>query len=223
MGRTTHRDVAATAGVWQVASLLLAYPDETLLSRFSLLDDAVAGLPADAAGPLAEALDYVRSTPLPEQQESYVATFDMRKKCCPYLTWWVHGDTRNRGYALVEIKATFRQAGVDPPSHELPDHVAVVLEFAALVDPSAGGELLTGHRSSLEALRSALHKSGSVYGRVLDAVVATLPGTDVPAPASVPPVEMVGYSALIMGDPRSFSGNRAGSPMINIEKGRGQR
>lgn len=186
-------------GVWQVASLLLTYPDEALIERLDLMEAVVADLPAPAAGPLADVLEHVRSTPLGEQQRTYVTTFDLRKKCCLYLSWWVQGDTRNRGYALVEFKATYRDAGVTPPSDELPDHLAVVLEFAARVAPAAGRDLLTGHRAALELLRKALHGGGSPYAGVLDAVCSTLPP---PGPETVatarriaavgPPTEMVG-------------------------------
>ncbi|NDL59671.1 nitrate reductase molybdenum cofactor assembly chaperone [Phytoactinopolyspora mesophila] len=194
-----------SAAARQIASLLLAYPDESLSARLDLLHKAVAALPARLKGPLTTTLDYVRATPLGDQQQSYVTTFDLRKKCCLYLSWWVHGDTRNRGHALVEFKAAFREAGVLPPSNELPDHLAVVLEFTATIDPAGGERLLTEHRPGLELLRQALHKAESPYAGVLDTVCATLPGPADDAFAAArriaatgPPTEMVGLEPYRM-------------------------
>ncbi|WP_166348658.1 nitrate reductase molybdenum cofactor assembly chaperone [Phytoactinopolyspora limicola] len=194
-----------SAAARQVASLLLAYPDESLLARLDLLQEAVAGLPARLKGPLTTTLDYVHATPLGDQQRSYVTTFDLRKKCCLYLSWWVHGDTRNRGHALVAFKAAFREAGALPPGDELPDHLAVVLEFAATIDPAGGERLLTEHRPGLELLRQALHKAESPYAGVLDAVCATLPGPASDAVAAArriaatgPPTELVGLEPYRM-------------------------
>ena len=82
---------------------------------------------------------------------------------------------------------------------ELPDHLAVVLEFAALGDRLTGDALLVEHRGAIGLLRDSLAKMDSAYAHVLDAVLATLPE---PTPeikarmaqvaASGPPVEQIG-------------------------------
>lgn len=197
--RTRASGSRRTQACWQICSLLLAYPDESLLERLELIRGALADLPATAREPLTPVVEHVTTTPLAEQQRDYVATFDLRKKCCLYLTWWAHGDTRNRGQALVAFKTAYREAGMQPPATELPDHLAVLLEFAATVDTDRGGALLAEHRPALELIRDALRKAESPLAGVLDAVCATLPG---PAPddvataqriaASGPPTELVG-------------------------------
>jgi nitrate reductase delta subunit len=157
---------------WQSASLLLDYPDEQLLARRDLLRSA-----ADALGDpaLTRFLDHLDATPLPELAADYVATFDHRKRCCLYLTYYAHGDTRKRGMALLRFKHAYRIAGFALDDVELPDHLAVVLEFAATIDPKIGRRLMIEHRAGLELLRLALHDAGSPYADVLDAVSATLP------------------------------------------------
>ncbi|NEE00628.1 nitrate reductase molybdenum cofactor assembly chaperone [Phytoactinopolyspora halotolerans] len=192
----------ARAAARQVASRVLTYPDDRLLDELGLLRSAVEApgmLPDGTREPLAQVLEHIRATPLGEQQRQYVATFDLRKRCCLYLTWWAHGDTRNRGYALVGFKQAYRNAGMEPPRNELPDHLAVVLEFAAAGDPEAGEALLCEHRPGLELLRQALHKAASPYAGAVDAVCATLPhaSADVAAAAqriaaAGPPAELVG-------------------------------
>ena len=80
--------------IWQAQSLLLGYPDDLLKSRLDLLRQV-------ADTPLLRFLSHVASTPLTALQTDYVATFDQRKRCCLYLTYYAHGDTRNRGVALL--------------------------------------------------------------------------------------------------------------------------
>jgi len=184
--------------VWQSASLLLDYPDERLLARRDLLRSAAGALGNPA---LTRFLDHLDATPLPELAADFVATFDHRRHCCLYLTYYAHGDTRKRGMALLRFKHAYRIAGFTLDDAELPDHLAVVLEFAATVDPKIGRRLLIEHRAGLELLRLALHDAGSPYADVLDAVSATLPalvGRERDAVARLaaegPPAEEVGLA-----------------------------
>jgi nitrate reductase molybdenum cofactor assembly chaperone NarJ/NarW len=160
---------------WQVASLLLAYPDKGLLARGPLLRRAAATLPDAVAAPLGRFLDHLEATPLPELAADYVDTFDHRKRCCLYLTYYAYGDTRKRGMALLRFKHAYTAAGLILDDGELPDHLAVVLEFAATGDIDAGRRLLSEHRAGLEMLRLALTDAASPWANVLDAVSATLP------------------------------------------------
>jgi len=63
---------------------------------------------------------------------------------------------------------------VEPPKDETPDHLPVVLEFAATVDPAAGRRLLEEHRVPIEVLHEALGECGSLYADVIAAVGTTL-------------------------------------------------
>ncbi|MCP9949606.1 nitrate reductase molybdenum cofactor assembly chaperone [Actinomadura madurae] len=166
---------AQLAAAWQVASLLLGYPDEELLGRRPLLRRAVAGLPAPVAEPLGRVLDHLDATAPQDLAADYVATFDHRKRCCLYLTYYAYGDTRKRGMALLRFKQAYDAAGLVLDGGELPDHLAVVLEFAATGDLVQGRRLLLEHRAGLELLRLSLTESGSPWAPVLDAIAATLP------------------------------------------------
>jgi nitrate reductase molybdenum cofactor assembly chaperone NarJ/NarW len=161
---------------WQLASLLLQYPDEEGLGRLPLVERATGALPAAVRNPLERFLGHLRSTPPPQLAAEYVATFDLKRRCCLYLTYYAYGDTRKRGMALLRFKAAYRAAGLELRDEELPDHLAVVLEFAATGDPVGGRRLLVEHRAGLELLRLALADAGSPYADVVDAVSATLPG-----------------------------------------------
>jgi nitrate reductase delta subunit len=165
--------VNATA--WQVQSLLMGYPDAQLSSRLPLLRNVIKALPRPLADPLTVFVDHAGTTPLFELAADYVATFDHRKKFSPYLTYFAYGDTRKRGMALLRFKHAYRAAGLELDDGELPDHLAVVLEFAATGDAAVGQRLLIEHRAGLELMRLGLHEAGSPWAHVLDSVSATLP------------------------------------------------
>jgi nitrate reductase delta subunit len=187
------------ATAWQVLSLLLDYPDEALLGRLPVARRAAGTLPADVAEPVCRFLDFVRATPLAALQREYVETFDVTRRCCLYLTYFAHGDTRKRGLALVQFKQAYRRAGVEFDAPELPDHLSVVLEFGAAYDAETAWKLLNDHRAGLEMLRIALADKGSAWHDLVLALVATLPelkGEDEEKVASLiaqgPPSEEVG-------------------------------
>ncbi|MFE6828437.1 nitrate reductase molybdenum cofactor assembly chaperone [Streptomyces sp. NPDC057690] len=197
--------------VWQIQSLLLDYPDERFPERLALALQVAADGPEPVGHPLVRFAECAGRTPLPELAADYVATFDHRKRCCLYLTYYAHGDTRRRGMAMLRLKQTYAAAGWRLSDDELPDHLAVVLEFAA-ADPVAGARLLTEHRAGLELLRLALNDEGSPWAHVLDSVSATLPalaGDDREAvmrlAAQGPPEEQVGLdpyaSPVLLPDP----------------------
>ncbi|MEW2257417.1 nitrate reductase molybdenum cofactor assembly chaperone [Streptomyces sp. NPDC047869] len=200
---------------WQAQSLLLAYPDEQQEQRLDLARRAAAALPGRVRDPLLAFADYAGRTPAAELATAYVATFDHRRRCCPYLTYYAHGDTRRRGIALLRLKQAYAAAGLRLAEDELPDHLAVVLEFAG-TDPAAGHRLLTEHRAGLELLRLALRSEDSPWAWVLESVSATLPplkGDDRDAVARLaaegPPEEEVGLAPYT---PAPFMPDPAGGP-----------
>lgn len=159
----------------QAASVLLGYPDEIFFDRLPLVARAVAGLPR---GAVREALDefceYATTTPERELCEHYSAVFDPAQRRTLHLTSYSDVDGR-RGLVPAEIAGVYSRAGWRMSADELPDHLAVVLEFAARGDAAAGEELLVRFRPCLEVLGTALHAHGTAYARVLDAVRLTLP------------------------------------------------
>lgn len=168
------------AVTWQSASLLLGYPDDQLVADLPVVRAAIDTLPDPLAEPLRRVVDQLEATPLPDLQVDYVETFDSRRRCNLYLTYFTHGDTRKRGLALLRFKQTYLRSGfvldADPArGEELPDHLCVVLEYAATVDQRLGWKLLLDHRASLELLRLSLRDAGSSWAGAVEAVCATLP------------------------------------------------
>lgn len=184
---------------WALLSYLLRYPDEAVAASRPELAAEVAALPA---GPVRESLEAFLAGwtgNATELAARYVETFDLRRRASLYLTYYEHGDTRERGMALLRLKKLYRSDGLPMDSAELPDHLAVVLAYAALAPAGHGEALLGEHRAAIELLRLSLHDSDSPYAHALDAIATCLPGLSVSERSEVarlaregPPEEAVG-------------------------------
>ena len=179
--RSSSELTAEQLGIaWQSASLLLGYPDETLMGQLELLHRLSHRLPDSVGGPVRATVVHLEGQELGRLQEEYVETFDTRRRHNLFLTYFAHGDTRKRGVALLRFKQTYLRSGFlldTDPQHggELPDHLCVVLEYAATVDQTLGRRLLLDHRAGLELLRMSLEEAGSGWAGAVTAVTATLP------------------------------------------------
>jgi nitrate reductase molybdenum cofactor assembly chaperone NarJ/NarW len=191
---------------YKLASVLLQYPTAALLQGIGELGAfAATTSPRQARDAFARFLAWLRATPPAGVAQHYVQTFDLRRRCALYLTYYRYGDTRKRGLAMVAFKSAYRQAGLHPSEDELPDYLPMVLDFAAL--SSRGQRLLRSHRADLELLRRALAKAESPYEDVVAAVCATLPrlgmrelGRVLAAWESGPPSEEVGLEPFAPPD-----------------------
>ena len=121
---------------WQSVSLLLDYPDSAMLARLDLIRGASQQLPVAIGESIRGFADHLEQTPLPQLQTEYVETFDNRRRCNLFLTYFAHGDTRKRGLALLRSNRP-TSAPLRARRLRVPDHPAWVLEFAATVDQGA--------------------------------------------------------------------------------------
>ncbi|WP_067659809.1 nitrate reductase molybdenum cofactor assembly chaperone [Nocardia harenae] len=197
--------------VWRLAALLLDYPGRETLALLDTVSSAVERLPGPIGPLLTEFVGYLRGTDEISLAATYVETFDLRKRASLHLTFYAYGDTRKRGMALLRFKHAYQHAGVELDERELPDHLPVLLEFAATVDPVGGERLLGEHLPVIELLRLSLADTGSPYAAVLGAVTATLPPLTTAdrrriaeLAAQGPPDEDVGLEPFAM-DPSLFT------------------
>ena len=193
--RVTRRLLAA-------GSLLLSYPDATTVERLPLVREHVAELPHASRAPLGRFVDWLEATDVLQAQAHYVEIFDRRRKACLYLTYFLNGDTRGRGMALVGFKEEYQKVGFTIGSGELPDFLPVVLEFGAVGDLDAALLVLGRYRAGLELLHHALDGFGSPYADVVAALLPVVPvGVEGPKAAELaasgPPTEMVGLTPFI--------------------------
>jgi len=191
---------AAAVSPFKVASVLLQYPTIALFDGLGELARAVGEGPRATREAFGKMVDWLSRTSPDAVAQHYVETFDLRRRCALYLTYYRYGDTRKRGMAMVEFKAAYRAAGLVPAEEELPDYLPMVLDFAAA--HPRGEKLLRAHRADLELLLRALRDAGSPYADVVAGVCAMLPALRRPDLALVrrlseqgPPGEEVGLDA----------------------------
>lgn len=168
---TGQRDVIVGM---QAAALCLDYPDAEWLDRTALLRRAADALDPAAAGELQAFIRWVDDVGSGTAAATYVDTFDLRRRCCPYLTYYSFGDTRKRGMALLRFTHAYRAAGFEVGSAELPDHLAVLCEFTAHAS-EPGMTLFEQHRAGVELLHLALTETASPYAHVTGLIRLLLP------------------------------------------------
>jgi len=163
---------------FKLASVLLQYPTMALFDGAGELGAAASAAPRATQRPFGIFLEWLSRSSPDTVARHYVETFDLRRRCALYLTYYRHGDTRKRGMAMLEFTAAYRAAGFElggfePVGSELPDYLPLVLDFAAL--HPRGEKLLRAHRAELELLLRALRDAESPYASVVEAVCAALP------------------------------------------------
>lgn len=155
-------------------ALLLGYPDAALRAQLPALMDVLdqeGSVPAARRAELRSlAGDLSRRDPL-EVEAQYVETFDRGRATSLHLFEHVHGDSRDRGPAMVDLAQTYDKAGLHLAPEELPDHLCVVLEFASTQPPHIAQEFLGEMAHILTAIFSALLKRGSPYAAAVAAVL----------------------------------------------------
>jgi len=153
---------------------LLRYPDAELRAAAGELGAALHEEGALATGRLAELDALVRrlaAAPGLRVETEYVELFDRSRRTALHLFEHVHGDSRDRGPAMIDLAQTYDRAGLQLLPGELPDYLPVVLEFASTQPPAQAREFLRETAHIVQAIFSALLERGSPYASVLAAVL----------------------------------------------------
>ncbi|QIK42573.1 nitrate reductase molybdenum cofactor assembly chaperone [Pontivivens nitratireducens] len=150
-------------------SLILSYPTPELQRAMPEIGGVLAADPRLTAAarralrPLVEALT---TRDIYEVQETFVMLFDRSRTLSLNLFEHVHGESRDRGGAMVSLVETYRAGGFDPVTSELPDHLPVLLEFLATRPTAEAREVLADAAHIFEALNARLNRRQSPYGAV---------------------------------------------------------
>ena len=169
--------------VYAVLSALLAYPDAELLAALPELRAALEPARRAELEPVFALLE--SGGDLIELQEQYVATFDRRPAHSLYLFEHIHGESRDRGQAMVDLREEYLRHGLVLDTTELPDYLPLFLEFLAQIPPPAAAALLGDAIHVLARIGGKLAEAGSPYAAVF-AVLRGLTDT-VPQPLPEPP------------------------------------
>jgi nitrate reductase delta subunit len=155
-------------------SRLLNYPDEALLDHMSDIGGALHAEAALGAVRLAEIdaliVSLQRQDPI-DAQADYVQLFDSGRRTALYLFEHVHGDSRDRGPAMIDLAQMYEQAGLFLAEGEMPDHLPVVLEYASTQPPREATAFLGELAHLFNAIFNALEQRGSRYASLMGALL----------------------------------------------------
>lgn len=169
---------------FKILGMLLAYPTNDLQACAPELKALIADenlLPAKVQKGLMQYLDDVSRRNLMRQQEDYVALFDRSRAHSLYLFEHVHGESRDRGQAMVDLMGLYRENGFVLQARELPDYLPLFLEFLS-TQPLSNAQALLGETvhivaaigGKLKAKKSGYHH---VF-RALEALTTVKPDTE---------------------------------------------
>jgi nitrate reductase delta subunit len=157
----------------KVLGLLLTYPCEEMMDALDDMEKALneeSWLPEKNFNEISALFDKFRNTDIYDLQEDYVALFDRTPSLSLYLFEHIHGDSRERGQALVDLDALYKESKLMNFSEHTPDYLPLFLEYLSLLPSEQAWESLSGPVDVIAALAARLEKRGSLYARVLEAL-----------------------------------------------------
>jgi len=160
---------------FKVLSALLAYPEAELFEQFETLADVLeseAILATEHLQALRHFMDALAGIDPLDAQERYVALFDRNRSLSLHLYEHIHGESRDRGQAMVQLAEIYRLHGVEISAAELPDFLPLFLEFLSMLPIKAATSLLGEAVHVVAALREKLEARGSAYAVVMGAIEA---------------------------------------------------
>ena len=188
----------------RVLARLLGYPDAEL--RANLADMRAAlheekALPPQRLAELDALIDTLARKDALETEAAYVELFDRGRATSLHLFEHVHGDSRDRGPAMIDLAQTYEKAGMYLAEGEMPDFLPVVLEFTSTQPPREAREFLAEMAHIFNAIFAALQQRGSAYACVLGALLEL-------AGEKASPVEIAAEEAIdaVWQEPVVFDG-----------------
>ncbi|MEQ1725013.1 MAG: nitrate reductase molybdenum cofactor assembly chaperone [Sphingopyxis sp.] len=171
---------------YRILSALLCYPTNNLTAAASELTamlNADGLLTLEQIGSLAPLLGSLAVDDLIELQERYVGLFDRGRAVSLHLFEHVHGESRDRGQAMVDLKARYAAQGLDISAKELPDYLPMFLEYLSLLPPEQAREELAEPGLIFAALAERLGAREPLYAAPL-AILRDLAGVEAEAAAA---------------------------------------
>ena len=158
----------------RVLAALLAYPDAAMRGFLPEMRELLAAegvVSPSRCSEIDALIDMLqRADPL-AIEAAYVEIFDRGRATSLHLFEHVHGDSRDRGPAMIDLGETYAKAGLILTSTELPDYLPAVLEFVSTQPPREAHAFLAEIVHILNAVFGALRKRGSAYASVLGALI----------------------------------------------------
>jgi nitrate reductase molybdenum cofactor assembly chaperone NarJ/NarW len=171
-------------------SALLSYPSEEMRRALPKIADVIRAAPIVAPGELRGLLgliDELSQDDLLAAEERYVDLFDRGRALSLHLFEHLHGESRDRGEAMVELKQIYERAGFELSARELPDYLPVMLEYLSCRDLDEAREMLADCAHILTTIGRSLVARRSRYAAVLQALIVIAGESPIDV-AKVPPI-----------------------------------
>jgi nitrate reductase delta subunit len=188
------------ARTYRALAALIAYPTEALQAAtgeiaVSLAEEGLVPAPQRAA--IDDLLAELAGRDIYDLQERYFALFDRSRTLSLHLFEHVHGESRDRGQAMVDLIELYRGHGFEPTASELPDFLPLFLEFLSLLPGDEAQALLVEPAGILQALAERLVTRKSAYAAVFAALatLANAPAIDGPDTSAEDPDDLVALDA----------------------------
>lgn len=169
------------AKTFKALSVLLTYPDGEIVAAAPALREVIRSeglVPSTVEARLLELIGQLETRDLNDLQERYVLLFDRTRSLSLHLFEHVHGESRDRGQAMVDLAALYERHGLAISAKELPDYLPLFLEFLSIPPLVEARSLLGQPLHIVTALRERLERRDSVYQwvfRAIESVTAAEP------------------------------------------------
>jgi nitrate reductase delta subunit len=144
---------------YKVLSILLDYPIEHSPDEVQIMKETL---------PQVESFfEWMLKTPLLEQEEKYVEQVDRSSRGCLYLFEHIHGESRDRGGAMVSLKEHYLQYGFEATESDLPDYLPLMLEFMSCIPLEEAQKFLAQFSTPLSAVIEHHHQKSTLWSPLL--------------------------------------------------------
>jgi nitrate reductase delta subunit len=160
---------------FKVLGLLMSYPDPQWLPHLDEFESVLVQehlLPKKPLRAVLALVDELRTTDIYSMQEQYVATFDRGRSHCLHLFEHIHGESRDRGQAMVNLASAYEEKGLVIGQAELPDYIPLFLEFLSLCPADEAVALLGEPIDIIATIGARLKERNLPWAGLFDALVA---------------------------------------------------
>lgn len=160
---------------FKVLGLLLSYPESDWVCHLDECEEVLAQeqvLPKKQLKAVLAFIGDLKTSDIYSAQEEYVATFDRGRSHCLHLFEHIHGESRDRGQAMVNLANAYEEKGLYIDQAELPDYLPLFLEFLSLCPADEAVNLLSEPIDIVATIAARLRERKSPYAALFDATVA---------------------------------------------------
>jgi nitrate reductase delta subunit len=160
---------------YKILSVLLSYPEKEMKDLLpEVIPELIAEklLKEDEIEGIRKFIAHFMKTDITDWQEYYVQLFDYSQVVSLNLFEHVHGDSKDRGQAMVDLIDYYNENGLELCQKELPDYLPAFMEFLSMQDPGIAAELLADPVEIIELILTRLKESESHYQYIIAAIIS---------------------------------------------------